>query len=235
MLAAGMEGAVGVEHAFFTKAWGDGADRELRGRFEGCLSVKKGKFLFCRQVHSAEVVTVGQGWEPSAAPEADAMVTNQKGLALGILTADCVPVLFADAEAGVIGAAHAGWRGALSGVLAHTLAAMGRLGGEAGRVRAALGPCIWQGSYQVGAAFPAPFLAEDARNQRFFVPDVEGKWRFDLPGYVVAKLEALGVGCVERSPADTCAEPERFFSHRYSTLRGEVRGGSLVSAIALAE
>jgi len=190
--------------------------------------------LSAYQIHSSTVVTVTHNWLADDRPQADALVTNKKGFALGILTADCGPILFADVGAGVIGAAHAGWRGALSGILDNTLDAMETLGASRKSIHAALGPCIWQKSYEVGPEFPAPFLAEDPAHQRFFRAAFKSDhYMFDLPGYIMARLHALGVGSLAASPADTCAEPERFFSHRYSTLRNEKRKGNLMSAISL--
>ena len=162
------------------------------------------------------------------------MVTDRPGLLLGILTADCVPVVFTDAEAGVIGAAHAGWRGAVSGVIENTLAAMARHGARAERVTAAIGPCIGPSSYEVGPDFPAAFIAEDPSAARFFVPARRtGHWMFDLPGYVAWRLGRAGVTAVERLPHDTAAEEDRFFSWRRTSLRGEKDYGRLLSAIAL--
>jgi YfiH family protein len=233
-----------IRHAFFTRAWGNGgfsgqesAEDALasRARMAAYLNVAPQNLLSSYQIHSPDVVTVTEGWTAEKRPKADALVTDKTGIALGILTADCVPVLFADAGAGVIGAAHAGWRGALGGVLDNTLIAMEKLGARRRSVEVALGPCIWQKSYEVGPEFPALFLAENPAHARFFRPAFKSDhYQFDLPGYVVAKLRDLDAGFVEPSPADTCAEPERFYSHRYSTLRAEKRDGNLMSAIALA-
>ncbi len=230
----------GVRHAFFTKAWGGAgfADHGMlqdallvRARMAGHLRVAPERFLFCRQIHSPNVVTVGDVWTAHDSPKADAMVTDQAGIALGILTADCVPVLLASSKRPVIGAAHAGWRGALCGVLEHTVEAMEKLGASRQSLYAALGPCIGQKSYEVGPEFPAPFLAENLLHDKFFKPAFKSDhYLFDLSGYVAEKLRGLGVTSVAMPPADTCAEPDRFFSYRYSTLRTEER---LVSAIAL--
>lgn len=232
-----------VAHAFFTRAHGNGgfSGQEtpqdvyaVRAAMAQELGVAAANLLCCHQVHSADVVTVTEAWPAMENPHADAMVTDKPGFALGILTADCTPVLFAASDAPVIGAAHAGWRGAVGGILDNTLTAMEALGAKRNRVIAALGPCIWQASYEVGPEFPAPFLAEDDHNSRFFTPAArKGHFMFDLPGYVMARLLRLGVGSVALSPADTCAAPERFFSHRYSTLQGVPRGGNLMSAICL--
>ena len=233
----------GVRHAFFTRAWGNGgfsgqenvADLfPIRARMAMALGVKTDHLLYVHQIHSPDVVTVTDIWPAMQNPHADAMVTNQRGIALGILTADCVPVLFADAGAGVVGAAHAGWRGAIGGVLDNTVTAMEKLGANRKTIHAALGPCIWQSSYEVGPEFPAPFVAENPENQKFFRPSVKtGHYMFDLPAYVVQRLSNLGISSVTPSPADTCADPERFFSYRYSTLRNEKRQGNLMSAITL--
>jgi YfiH family protein len=186
-------------------------------------------------VHSPTVVETDSPWDRDARPRADAIVTTQRGLALGILSADCAPILFADPQAGVIGAAHAGWRGAVSGVIENTLAAMARHGARVERVTAAIGPCIGPSSYEVGPDFPAAFLAEDPGATRFFVPAKRaGHWMFDLPGYVAWRLARSGVAAVERLPHDTAAEEERFFSWRRTSLRGEKDYGRLLSAITLA-
>jgi polyphenol oxidase len=190
--------------------------------------------LLCRQIHSPIAITVGDVWEFKNAPEADAMVTDRPGIALGVLTADCVPVLLAARNVAVIGAVHAGWRGALGGVIDNTLEAMEKRGAQRKSIQAALGPCIWQNSYEVGPEFPAPFLAENPANERFFQNTRKGNHcQFDLSGYIASKLRALGITSIAASAADTCADPNLFFSHRYSTLRGEKREGSLVSAIVL--
>jgi polyphenol oxidase len=180
-------------------------------------------------------VTVEAPWAPGAGPRADAMVTAAPGLALGIVTADCAPVLLADAAAGVVGAAHAGWRGAVAGVLDATLAAMGALGAARERVAAAIGPCIGQASYEVGADLRAAVLARDATDWRFFAPGRnEERWQFDLAGYCAVRLAAAGVGRVARIGADTAAEAERFFSHRRRTLVGGGPIGHQISIVALA-
>ncbi len=232
-----------VRHAFFTRTWDDfglfdpGTDRisiHSQNRVAAFLGVPRERYLCCRQIHSPNVVTVGDAWLYKTAPEADAMVTNKFGIALGILTADCVPVLLAATHVPVIGAAHAGWRGALNGVLENTVQAMEKLGAQRKDIHAALGPCIWQESYEVGPEFPALFLTELAKNKRFFKPSVKkDHYQFDIQGYIINKLSNLGLDSVTSSPANTFANLDKFFSHRYSTLRGEKRKGSLVSAIAL--
>jgi purine-nucleoside/S-methyl-5'-thioadenosine phosphorylase / adenosine deaminase len=174
------------------------------------------------------------GWEPGAAPRADAMVTSRPGIALGILTADCAPVLFADTQNRVVGAAHAGWRGAVGGVLAAAVAAMERLGADRRSIHAAVGPTIAQSSYEVGPEFPAPFLGEDAGNRRFFRPSRRaGHHMFDLTGYVASRLEALDLAEIAVLGRDTCADEEQFFSYRRATLRHEPDYGRELSAIVI--
>jgi len=187
------------------------------------------------QVHSPDVVSLRGDEEPAAGTKADALVTDRPGRVLGILTADCAPVLFADPERGVIAAAHAGWRGAIAGVLEATLAEMERLGARREAVAAAVGPCMAQASYEVGPEFPAPFLAQDPENARFFAPGPAGKDHFDLKGYVARRLRLAGVAAVAVEAADTCAETERFFSHRANRKQGIDDYGRLLSAIVLEE
>jgi len=182
------------------------------------------------QVHSPDVVAVRSAWGDAERPRADAMVTDRPGLLLGILTADCAPVLFADHEAGVIGAAHAGWRGAHGGVLENTVAAMESLGARAGRIVAAIGPAIAQPSYEVDAGFREQFTEED---EAFFQRGRSGRWQFDLEGYAAQRLRACGVETVEALRLDTYAAPERFFSYRRATHRGEPTYGRQFSLIGL--
>ncbi len=240
-----------VRHGFFTRRGGASSgvyqglncgpgssdQREAvalnRRRVAEAMRVAPDKLLSLHQYHSAEVVTAGsEGW--TERPKADASVTAAPGIALSVLTADCAPVLFADAEAGVIGAAHAGWRGALGGVLEATLEAMLRLGARRGSVRAAVGPAISQRNYEVGEDMLEAFMAEGQDHVRFFagghVPD---KYHFDLPGYVLWRLREAGVGAAEWIRVCTYAEPDRFFSFRRSTHLGEPDYGRLISAIAL--
>lgn len=215
---------------------GSGDDRakviENRTRALHVLGVDKLATLY--QCHSAKAVTVTNPWEIGESPQADASVTNVPGVALGILTADCAPVLFADAEAGVIGAAHAGWKGALGGVTDSTLAAMEKLGARRARIAAAIGPCIAQASYEVDGAFRDGFLAADADNARFFVPnDRPGFFRFDLESYVAMRLETAGLRDIVRLGADTYAREDDFFSFRRATHRNEKDYGRELSAIVL--
>ena len=185
------------------------------------------------QVHSADALYADRAWPQDQRPHADAMVTDRPRLLLGILTADCAPVLFADSEAGVIGAAHAGWRGALAGVTDSTIAAMEKLGARRHRIAAAVGPCIAQLSYEVGDAFRRSFVEQEPGSERFFAESATGKPHFDLPAYVVHRLIAAGVELVEALHLDTYAEPDRFYSFRRATHRGEADYGRQVSLIAL--
>ncbi len=173
------------------------------------------------QVHSPDCVTVTEPWSDDARPEADALVTDRPGILLGIVTADCAPVLLADREAGVIGAAHAGWKGAIGGVTDRTVAAMEALGARREAIVAAIGPCIAQASYEVDQDFAARFFAEDRGNARFFAQGKPGHWQFDLEGYVAHRLETAGLAGVERLGLDTYADPARFFSFRRATHLGE--------------
>lgn len=186
------------------------------------------------QVHSAEVVRADRAWQQGERPRADAMVTDRPNLLLGILTADCAPVLFADHRAVVVGAAHAGWRGALAGVTDATIAAMERLGARRDDIHAAVGPCIGQPSYEVDEDFRHRFIEADADNARFFITGEAGKPHFDLEAYVVHRLIAAGIGEVEALNLDTYADPERFYSYRRATHRGEADYGRQLSAIAIA-
>jgi YfiH family protein len=192
------------------------------------------KLVTLYQIHSAEAVTVTEAWDIAQNPKADAMVTNCRSIALGILTADCAPILLADVEAGVIGAAHAGWNGAISGVTDSVVGGMVRLGASPQRIRAAIGPCIRQPAYEVGPEFEARFRAADPKNTRFFVrserPD---HWQFDLPGYVVYRLGRSGVEQVEDLGVCTYSRAEEFFSYRRTTHRKEPDYGRELSAIVL--
>jgi polyphenol oxidase len=185
------------------------------------------------QVHSAEVVHVQSPWIHADRPRADGMVTDRPDLLLGILTADCAPVLFADDQAGIAGAAHAGWRGALAGVTDATIKAMERLGARRDNIHAAVGPCIGQASYEVDESFRAQFLELDRSNERFFVAGSAGKPHFDLEAYIVHRLIAAGIGEVEALHLDTYCDPGRFYSYRLATHRGEADYGRQLSAIAI--
>ena len=236
-------------HGFFTRAGGvsegpyaslncslSSADAreavlENRSRAAAVVGARLDQLVGLMQVHGAQAVRVTEAWRPGEGPRGDAMVTDRPGVALGIVTADCAPVLFADAAAGVIGAAHAGWRGAVGGVLEATLDAMLALGARAGRIAASVGPCIGQASYEVGEDVHR--AACDSAGQ-FLAPGRRAAhWQFDLSGYCVWRLRRAGVNQADKIAADTAAEPERFFSHRRRVLAGGGPIGHQISIIAL--
>jgi YfiH family protein len=242
-----------VRHGFFTReggvseglfaslncGYGSGDDPQNVARNRAIAAERLGlaeeRLVTCYQIHSADVLTVEQPWRRSEAPRADGMVTNRPDIALGVLAADCAPVLFADAEAGVIGAAHGGWRGALGGVMEATVAAMTALGAVPARIRAGIGPCIRQESYEVGPEFPGRFAETDRDSGGFFVPaERAGHFRFDLPGYIAHRLVRLRLGAVASAACDTVADPVRFFSYRRACLTGERDYGRALAAITLA-
>lgn len=185
------------------------------------------------QIHSPKCATVTELWSDEKRPRADALVTDLPGKLLGILTADCAPVLFADAAAGVIGAAHAGWKGALAGVTDRTIDAMEALGARRDRIAAAVGPCIAQASYEVDEGFRDRFVNDEATNSGFFTPACAGHHRFDLEGYVARRLTDAGVRRVEPLGLDTYADETRFFSYRRATHRAEPDYGRQIAVIAL--
>jgi YfiH family protein len=245
-------GLPGIRHGFLTREGGisegiyaglncgygsaDNPDhvRENRARAVQAIGLPADRLVTVHQVHSPDVVTVTTPWTPAEAPRADAMVTNRPGVALGILTADCVPVLFCDAEAAVIGAAHAGWKGAAGGVLAATVDAMQALGAEPSRIRAAVGPHIAWDSYEVGSEFRDRFLAEDSAHAILFKPSQRAEhWMFNLAAYVDGKLRASGINHISHAGQDTVTQESRFFSYRRTTLRGEPDYGRGISIIAL--
>jgi polyphenol oxidase len=200
------------------------------------LGVAADRLVSCHQVHGTAVVTVERAWRREDNPPADGMVTRVPGIALGVLAADCAPVLLADAAVGIIGAAHAGWRGALAGIVEATVAAMEAQGARRERIRAGIGPCIAQPSYEVGRDFAAAFAAGDATSGEFFRPARRlGHFLFDLPGYIAARLARLGLATIERTAHDTGAEEALFFSYRRACQRCEADYGRLLAAIALAE
>ena len=216
--------------------YGSSDDREaiVENRARAIAAVLPGADLATvHQVHSAEAVYAERPWPQDERPQADAMVTDRPNLLLGILTADCAPVLLADVEAGVVGAAHAGWRGALAGVTDSTIAAMEKLGARRERIAAAVGPCIGQASYQVDEPFRARFVGLDAGNDRFFVRGPGDRAYFDLETYVVARLTAVGIASVEALGLDTYADAGRFFSYRRSTHRGEADYGRQIALIGV--
>ncbi len=241
----------GIGHGFFTRQGGvstgiyaslncgHGSNddpnhvMENRRRVAGDLGVDAGNLVSAYQVHGVAVAEVETPWTPGNGPRADAMVTSRRGVALGILTADCTPILFADPQAGVIGAAHAGWKGAKAGVVDEAVAAMVRLGAKQANIIAAVGPTIGLGSYEVGEAFRDSFVGDIPDAASFFATPAGGKPHFDLPGFVVSRLMRLGLAAIDRIDADTCAEPDRFFSYRRTCHFGEPDYGRQISAIAL--
>ncbi|HEX9770320.1 MAG TPA: peptidoglycan editing factor PgeF [Kiloniellales bacterium] len=252
LTSASLAALPGVRHGFFTREGGvsagpyaslncglgsgDDLDRvaENRTRALARLGLPGDRLATAYQVHSNRAALAEAPWPVSKRPRVDALVTRTAGLALGVLTADCAPVLLADREAGVVAATHAGWRGAHDGVLEATLAAMQRLGARAAATLAAVGPAIEQPSYEVGPEFPAPFLDQDPANDDFFeAAPRAGHFLFDLKGYVVRRLVRAGVGQVDSLAADTCADDARFFSYRRACLNGEQAYGRLLSAISL--
>jgi YfiH family protein len=251
--AASLASLPGIRHAFFTRGGGvssgiydslnaglgskdDPANvRENRARMEDAIGVARGHLVTCYQIHSPNVIVAETPWTRENAPRADAIVTRTPGRAIGASSADCGPILFADGAARVIGAAHAGWKGAIGGVLESTIAAMEELGAKRTRIAAALGPMIRQPSYEVGAEFVAQFKAHDPDNTRFFAPSPrEGHAQFDLPGYIAARWRRAGIAQVEDLQACTYADPARFFSYRRTTHRREGDYGRHVNAIAIA-
>jgi YfiH family protein len=250
---AGSLALPGLAHAFFTRRGGvsEGLYATLNGgvgsrdeaqavsanraRMAGALAIAPERLAIPYQVHSPDVVALSEPFPPEARPRCDGLVTATPGLGLGVTGADCGMVLFADAHARVIGAAHAGWRGALTGVIEATVAAMVKLGAAPTRLRAALGPCIAQGSYEVGPEFVAAFAAGDGASGRFFAPSRNAdRAMFDLHAYVAERARRAGVGRFEDLGLDTYADETRFFSYRRATHRKEADYGRLVAAIALA-
>jgi hypothetical protein len=209
----------------------DDAEAVAENRRRAVAAVLPGaRLATVHQVHSPDVVEVDTPWPHDERPRADAMVTDRPGLLLGVVTADCAPVLLADRDAGVIGAAHAGWRGAHGGVLEATVAAMERLGALAERISAVIGPAIAQASYEVDAKFRESFGSGD---EIFFAPGRPGHWQFDLEGYAAARLREAGIGTVEPLGLDTYSDEARFFSYRRATHRGEPTYGRQFSLIGL--
>lgn len=242
-----------IRHAFFTREGGvsDGVYASLNGgvgsndapakvsenraRMADALGVAPDHLLTAYQIHSADVVVADKPWIRENRPKADAIVTKTRGLAVGVSTADCGPLLFADGDAGVVGAAHAGWRGALTGVIEATIAAMESLGADRKHIAIALGPTIRQRNYEVGPEFIDRFLAADADNERFFTPSNQaGHAMFDLTGYIAARVAQAGIVHFEDLGACTYADPQRFYSYRRMTKLGEPDYGRHVNAIALA-
>ena len=240
----------GLRHGFFTRRGGasSGIFRGLncgigssdqaeivdtnRARVAQAMQVPPARLITVHQTHSDIAITITDS-QPEPRPEADAMVTATPGTALAILTADCQPVLLADQKAGVIGAAHAGWRGTLEGILDATLNRMEALGAKRANIHAVIGPSISQRAYEVGPEFIERFIDEDRDNSRFFANGRGDRYLFDLPGYGLARLRAAGVGQAEWTRHCTFSDAERFFSYRRATHRGEADYGRLISAIRL--
>lgn len=212
----------------------DDRDSIHRNRALAVEAVAPGRrVVTVHQVHSPDAIAVDAPFPDDARPHVDAMVTGRPGIVLGILTADCAPVLFADAEAGIIGAAHAGWKGAVGGVVEATVAAMEALGARRDRIRAAIGPAISRRSYEVDESFFRNLVAKDPAFEHFFSSGREGHHQFDLEGFVAARLAASGLTRVEALGLDTYSNPARFYSYRRSTHRGEPDYGRQISLIAL--
>jgi YfiH family protein len=242
----------GIRHGFFTREGGvsDGIYASLNGgigskddqalvaenraRMARALDVAPERFIGCYQIHSPEVVIAERPWTHADRPKADAIVTNVPDLAIGVSTADCGPLLFADENARVIGAAHAGWRGAITGVIEATVAAMEKLGAERSRITAALGPLIRQQNYEVSQSFVDEFLRDDESHARFFSPaERTGHAMFDLPAFVEQRIRQSGIGAFEDLQICTYADPERFYSYRRSVHRAEPDYGRHINAIVL--
>ena len=243
-----------IRHGFFTKEGGvseglyeslnigfgsnddAAAVTENRKRAMQAMELPAQALTTVYQVHGTTVAHATDPWPHSAAPKADGLVTDRPGVALGIATADCAPVLFSDPAAGVVGACHAGWKGALGGITDKTAEAMETLGAKRDRIVAVVGPCIAQVSYEVGAEFRDAFIKEDPDYDRFFEQGTwPEKYQFDLPGFVTYKLENAGLAAVQWVGRDTRAEDDLFFSYRRATLNKEADYGRLLSAIALVE
>ncbi|UCH73847.1 MAG: peptidoglycan editing factor PgeF [Rhodospirillales bacterium] len=246
----------GVRHAFFTRqggvsggvydslnaGYGSGDERdnicENRRRAMAALDLPAAALTTVYQVHGTDVAVMDRARPPQNAPRADAQVTDRPGVALGILTADCAPVLLSGRKpdgSAVIGAAHAGWKGAVAGVLEATVAALESLGAARETIHAAIGPCIGQASYEVGPEFPDAFTAQDPANERFFRPGRRPDHPlFDLAGYIESRLARLSIAATGQIDADTFAEADRFFSYRRTTLAAEPDYGRELSAIVIA-
>ena len=255
VITSGVLGAdAGIRHAFFTRQGGvseglfgslncgfgsgDASQRVTANRAIAMarLGLPADRLVTVRQIHSSKVVNVERPWHREESPDADGLVTAVPGIALGVLAADCAPILFHDPVARVIGAAHGGWRGALGGIVDATVSCMAALGAARPRIRAAIGPCIARRSYEVGPEFAQPFVADDPGNMRFFSPAPRSpKFLFDLGGYIAHHLVRARIAAVEVVPHDTLEEEERFFSYRRACRRGERSYGRALSAIVLEE
>lgn len=252
MTASNLAAVNGVSHGFFGRAGGvssglygslncglgsaDERDNVLanRSRVAAHLGTSASNLLTCFQIHGADAVLVECPWSPGNQPRADALVTRTPGVALGALAADCAPVLFADAKAGVIAVAHAGWKGALNGIVESTLTVMEQLGSRRGDIRAAVGPCIGPEAYEVGPEFEATFVSANLGYATYFqAGGPAGRAHFDLPRFVADRLRAAGTGSVEHAQACTYVDSDGYFSYRRATHRREADYGRQISAIML--
>jgi len=250
--ASGLAAIDGIKHGFFTReggvsdgiygslnaGYGSGDDTEKvaenRARIAGKLGVYSEKLLTVHQWHSADAVVADEPWDVRKPPEADAIVSDKPGIAVAVLTADCTPVLFSSIDGKVVGAAHAGWKGAFAGVLAATVAQMKQLG--ASDIHAAIGPTISQANYEVGPEYQAQFVDRDPALERFFIPSQKpSHFMFDLPGFVRSNLAGLGLASIEDTALCTYADEQRFFSYRRTVHRGEADYGRQLSAICIKE
>lgn len=252
LTADSIETLPGIRHGFFSRqggvsegaysslncGFGSGDERDRVTANRACAMQRLGapveRLATAYQVHSDRAAVVEAPWPLDDRPQVDALVTRTPGLALGVLSADCVPLLLADQEARVVAAVHAGWRGALAGICERAIDAMTELGARGESIAAAIGPAIEQPSYEVGPDFPAPFVDQDSANVRFFAPAPRnGHFLFDLKGYVTKRLALAGIGRIACLAADTCADSQRFFSYRRTCLNGGREYGRLLSAIYL--
>lgn len=244
--------ASGTSHGFFTRGgghstgifaslncgYGSGDDPDLvkmnREVVARALGLAEGKVVSAHQVHSADVVEVTDVWPLEGRPKVDGLVSRTKGIGIGVLTADCGPVLFVDADAGVIGCCHAGWKGALAGVTDSTVHAMVKIGAARDNIIAVLGPTISQEAYEVGPEFPKPFLEQSSANGLYFIPSTKADhFMFDLPAYLRQRMKGLGLKAVHDLALCTYSDEARFYSYRRATHRGETDYGRLISAVAL--
>jgi polyphenol oxidase len=251
-LKTALDDIKGISHGFFTRqggasggiytslncAFSSDDDKEAvrlnREKVAETLDLAPENIVTVYQVHSNKVVTVNQPWTRDKSPQADALITDKKGIGLGILTADCAPILFASKKGKVVAAAHAGWKGAISGIAEETVRSFSHFGVAPGDIVAAIGPCIGPQSYEVKDEFKKPFIEQDGVNAMFFAPGARvGHLMFDLPGYLVHRLRLIGVGEVINTKQDTLANEAAYFSYRRTTLRAEKDYGRQMSVIAI--
>lgn len=252
LLGSALRNLDSVGHAFFTRTGGvstgvysslncshgsrDERDAiiENRRRAMARLGLPAHVLVTCRQVHGVKIINLNGKMDPVRSVEADGLVTNQRGIALGVLTADCAPIILADVNAGVIGSIHAGWRGALAGVIEAGIKSMVGLGADIASIKASIGPCIGPSSYEVGSEFARRFVKESRRVEIFFKPALRpGHYFFDLSGYVKMRLAACGLRGIDRCPEDTYLDADRFFSFRRSQHAGQADYGRVLSAVVL--